>query len=150
MKATCPACGSQFRSQRSTARYCGDVCRKRASRENRLPEAIRRPVAAFPGGKTHLAAFPADVTLRTPRQIAGPALTASQLHCAGLPLDPDTAANVERANREARTAKPYLPMANLELSREAAMSSDRKSRGDGATMPDIPEFLRRALKAAAS
>src|SRR5262249_33187037 len=88
MNAACPACGSQFRPQRSTARYCGDACRKRASRKNRLPEAIRRPVAAFPRGKTHLATFPADVTLTTPSQIVGPPPTATQLHCSALPPAP--------------------------------------------------------------
>jgi hypothetical protein len=32
MSATCPACGSQFRPQRSTARYCGPRCRKATQR----------------------------------------------------------------------------------------------------------------------
>src|SRR5215813_14254957 len=32
MSATCPACGSQFRRQRSTARYCGPRCRKATQR----------------------------------------------------------------------------------------------------------------------
>jgi len=30
--ATCPACGSQFRPQRSTARFCGPRCRVAAKR----------------------------------------------------------------------------------------------------------------------
>jgi len=78
-----------------------------------------------------------------PAQIAGPPLTASQFHCASLPLDPVTAANARRANQEAHTAKPYLPMANFEPSREEAISSDWMPTGDGATMPDIPAFLLR-------
>jgi hypothetical protein len=32
MSATCLACGSQFRPQRSTARYCGPRCRKATQR----------------------------------------------------------------------------------------------------------------------
>jgi hypothetical protein len=32
MSATCPACGSQFRPQRSTARFCGPRCRVAAKR----------------------------------------------------------------------------------------------------------------------
>jgi hypothetical protein len=32
MSATCPACGVQFRPQRSTARFCGPRCRKATQR----------------------------------------------------------------------------------------------------------------------
>jgi hypothetical protein len=32
MSATCSACGSQFRPQRSTARFCGPRCRKVSQR----------------------------------------------------------------------------------------------------------------------
>jgi len=32
MSATCPACGSQFRPQRSTARFCSPRCRVAAQR----------------------------------------------------------------------------------------------------------------------
>jgi len=77
-----------------------------------------------------------------PLQIAGPPLTPSQLHCAGLPLDSMTAEVVRRANRETYSTKPYLPMANLELSREATVYSDWKPTGTGIA-PEIPQFLLR-------
>src|SRR5262245_59108405 len=34
--ATCHACGKVFESQRSTAKFCSDACRKRASREQKM------------------------------------------------------------------------------------------------------------------
>jgi hypothetical protein len=92
-----------------------------------------------------------------PRQIAGPPLSDRSLHLARLPLDPESAANVRRANREAYTAKPYLPKvegvtplvcdgfvlgagSRLTLNQHGPWSDDL----------DIPESLRRAPKAAAS
>jgi hypothetical protein len=47
MSATCPACGSQFRPQRSTARYCGPRCRVAAKRgrDRGTPIATRPNVA---------------------------------------------------------------------------------------------------------
>jgi hypothetical protein len=46
--ATCPACGSQFRPQRSTARYCGPRCRK-ATQRARDRGAPLRVAATRPG-----------------------------------------------------------------------------------------------------
>jgi hypothetical protein len=48
MSATCPACGSQFRPQRSTARYCGPRCRK-ATQRARDRGAPLRVAATRPG-----------------------------------------------------------------------------------------------------
>jgi hypothetical protein len=48
--ATCPACGSQFRPQRSTARFCGPRCRVAANRSRDrgtpLTRAATRPSVA--------------------------------------------------------------------------------------------------------
>jgi hypothetical protein len=43
----CLACKAEFRPRRSTARYCGDRCRKRASRPNSVPQPQKRPPRAF-------------------------------------------------------------------------------------------------------
>jgi hypothetical protein len=43
----CPSCGRVFMPRRSTARYCGDSCRKRASRPNSVPRPQERPLRAF-------------------------------------------------------------------------------------------------------
>jgi hypothetical protein len=84
-----------------------------------------------------------------PRQIAGPPLSARSLYLAGLPLDPDTAANVWRANREACTPKPYLPMAKVSWPSSDAVECIRETKVPGDPGP-IPEFLRRVPKAVAS
>jgi hypothetical protein len=36
-KIACANCGSEFQPQRRSARFCGDACRKRASRGARTP-----------------------------------------------------------------------------------------------------------------
>jgi hypothetical protein len=57
-----------------------------------------------------------------------------------MPLDPKLAA---RINKENSTPHPMGPPLNRRLSRENAISSDWKPV-NGADMPDIPDFLRRA------
>jgi hypothetical protein len=50
MSATCPACGSPFRPQRSTARFCSPRCRKvsQRARDRGMPirTAVTRPSVA--------------------------------------------------------------------------------------------------------
>ena len=50
MSATCPACGSPFRPQRSTARFCSPRCRKvsQRARDRGMPirTAVTRPSLA--------------------------------------------------------------------------------------------------------
>jgi hypothetical protein len=41
VSATCPACGSQFRPQRSTARFCSPRCRKATQRARDRGTPIR-------------------------------------------------------------------------------------------------------------
>lgn len=58
MTRTCSSCGRPFEAERSTAKYCGPTCRKRASRRPSEPSG---PVAALPIGlveatRTELAA----------------------------------------------------------------------------------------------
>jgi len=82
-----------------------------------------------------------------PRQIAGPPLSSRSLHFASLPLDPETAANVRRANREVCTAKPYLPMAKVSWpsSGDALVGCIREAKVSGDPGP-IPAVLRRMPK----
>lgn len=39
--AECEVCGRNFEAQRSTARYCGAACRKKASRARANPDDLR-------------------------------------------------------------------------------------------------------------
>jgi len=57
-----------------------------------------------------------------------------------LGVDPKLAARIKKDNS---TPHPMGPPLNRQLSRETAIPSNWKP-GDGATMPDIPAFLRRA------
>src|SRR5262245_13546359 len=61
--------------------------------------------------------------------------------------DPKLAARIKKDNS---TPHPMGSPLNRESSRETAIPSDWKATGDGATMPDIPKFLRRAPKVAVS
>jgi hypothetical protein len=55
-KKLCGDCGRPFEAKRATARYCSDLCRKRAQ---------RRPAAAAPaGGGTGLAPGPVERQVR--------------------------------------------------------------------------------------
>jgi len=62
----CAVCHSSFEPRRSTARFCGDRCRKRASRGT--PTAPRKAASAFLSVTGHTdirrAVAPAFVTLR--------------------------------------------------------------------------------------
>src|SRR5262245_37645634 len=57
--------------------------------------------------------------------------------------DPKLAARIKKDNS---TPHPMGSPLNRESSRETAIPSDWKATGDGATMPDITKFLRRAPK----
>src|SRR5262249_676167 len=67
----CAQCGNVFRPLRRSARYCGDACRKRASRG--APIAHREPggaVVSVTGHRhTQEAGKPIFVTLRRPRPL---------------------------------------------------------------------------------
>ena len=77
-----------------------------------------------------------------PRQIAGPPLSDRSLHLASLALDPETAANVRRANREV-----YLPTAKVSWpsSGDALVGCIRETKVSGDPGP-IPAVLRRIPK----
>jgi hypothetical protein len=86
-------------------------------------------------------------------QIAGPWLSDLQLHLAGLPLDPATAATIRQASWEAYAAKSYLPRPSplVDVGDAVLLGAGHKiATADIATAGHpgpIPEFLRRDLQA---
>jgi hypothetical protein len=147
MIAICATCSQDFTAIRSTARYCGDACRKRASRVDVPPEAGGRPVGASKDGGRAIHHPLVSVTSERPTavQIAGPQLSASAFHCASLPLDHETA---RRANREAWASQDRIARSSAGRDferRSNAVASEWRPTGDGACVPDIPDFLRRAV-----
>src|SRR5262249_42442583 len=100
------------------AQFCSRKCRKANYRWRRSQErsAVTRKAEKIGKGPGVLSAvtplvqhiditneIPTKTEGARPRQIAGPPLSARSLHLASLPLDPETAANVRRANREVCT-----------------------------------------------
>jgi hypothetical protein len=65
---------------------------------------------------------------------------AGSLALCNLPLDPKLAARIARDNS---TPHPMGPPLDRQLSRETALRSDWRPTGNGASMPDVPAFLRR-------
>ena len=61
---------------------------------------------------------------------------------AAIPLDPKLSAQIKRANE---TPHPMGTPLNRQLSQETVIASDWRPTGNGADMPDIPDFLRRRL-----
>ncbi len=51
MKHTCRACGDEFRSVRSDARYCSATCRQRAARARKVNAAVSQPTM-MPGPRS--------------------------------------------------------------------------------------------------
>jgi hypothetical protein len=49
----CLACKAEFRPRRSTARFCGDRCRKRASRPDSVPQTQKGLPRAFLSVRGH-------------------------------------------------------------------------------------------------
>jgi hypothetical protein len=65
---------------------------------------------------------------------------AESVALAALALDPTTRARIDR---DTASGHPMGPPLNRHLSQETAIASDWRPTGDGAGVPDIPDFLRR-------
>jgi hypothetical protein len=80
---------------------------------------------------------------RTTPILSWPDLDEARHHAEALALATIPSDLSARIKRDNETVHPMGPPLNRQLSRETAIASDWRPTGDGADMPDIPDFLRR-------
>jgi len=124
MSATCPACGSPFRPQRSTARFCSSRCRKvsQRARDRGMPIKV---APTRPGVATDTVL---SVTA-TIRMSEGQKPQTVTLRRKSLKLDPRIVADANWPGlyRIRRADGSLSDMANLTRCRDALRSFDKAS-----------------------
>lgn len=130
MGKSCAACGRQFEAKRVAAKYCSDLCRKRAQRGKVAQPAESSPVAATGPGPVERQVR-ADIAALVTAHPMGESL-AEMSYALARTLDAGTDA-VASVNRELR--------ANLvELSRLAVDDSD--DLADELSVPELSPAVR--------
>lgn len=128
MTRACDACGVDYEAKRPQARFCSDLCRKRASRNPRLTKATPATAAPVAATTAH------SVTSRTEQRIVD----------LGLELDPGAAVALVLARRLDSDAETGAAVATL-AKQYAAYMEDLGKRGKRAADP-LDELQQRLLR----
>ena len=137
MRKNCADCGNQFEAKRAAAKFCSDLCRKRAQRRPGGPK-MQQPQPGDPGDPGPVETkVRADIAALVTLHPMGEAITAMSVALARALDSGQSLMGIAAINRELRE--------NLaELSRLAVDDSD--DLADELSLPEMPAAVRDAEK----